>query len=222
MTINRNTKLAIGAILALTALAVIGGLIFRGEYATTQGATRTFTINDNFTSVRKVLVRTDSAKQIVTMGGGSEFVSQQWQTVGADPGGTLRDLIDDPNWRLELHGTLKVLTKDSYIGEHVIALEQHVVITPDSLVSEVHLKEPTARLKKYDMTTKFARDPQSGNTVVDLSLTQEILTHAPWFAHGIADRRVLASVEQTLANQEEAIRKVIAENIGDVPIFPLR
>ena len=121
-----------------------------------------------------------------------------------------------------MHGTLKVLTKDSYIGEHEIALEQHVVITPDSLVSEVHLKESTARLKKYDMTTKFGRDPQSGNTVVELALTQEILTDAPWFAHGIADRRVLASVEQTLANQEEAIRKVIAENIGDVPLFPLR
>jgi hypothetical protein len=58
--------------------------------------------------------------------------------------------------------------------------------------------------------------------VVDLALTQEILTDAPWFAHGIADRRVLASVERTLANQETAIRKVIAENIGDVPVFPLR
>ena len=222
MAISRNTKLAIGAIVAVTALAVVAGLVFRGEYATTQGATRSFTIDDNFTSVRKVLVRTDAAKQIVTMGGGSEFISQKWQTGGADPGGTLRDLIEDPNWRIELHGTLKVLTKDSYIGEHEIALEQHVVITPDSLVSEVHLKESTARLKKYDMTTKFGRDPQSGNTVVELALTQEILTDAPWFAHGIADRRVLASVEQTLANQEEAIRKVIAENIGDVPIFPLR
>jgi hypothetical protein len=55
-----------------------------------------------------------------------------------------------------------------------------------------------------------------------LALTQEILTDAPWFAHGIADRRVLASVEKTLENQEAAIRKVIADNIGDVPVFPLR
>jgi hypothetical protein len=222
MAINRNTKLAIGAILAVTALAVGAGVLFRGEYATTQGATRSFTIDDNFTGVRKVLVRTDAAKQIVTMGGGSEFVSQDWQTVGGDLGSNLRGLIEDPNWRLELRGKLKVLTKDDYIGEHVITLDQHVIITPDSLVSEVHLMEPTARLKKYDMTTQFGRDPQSGNTVVDLALTQEILTDAPWFAHGIADRRVLASVEQTLANQEEAIRKVIAENIGDVPLFPLR
>lgn len=222
MAISRNTKLAVGAILGVAALAVVGGLVFRGEYATTQGATRSFKIDDNFTGVRKVLVRTDSAKQIVTMGGGSTFVSQDWQTVGGDPGGTLRELIEDPNWRLELHGTLKVLTKDEYIGEHEISLDQRVVITPDSLVSEVHLKEPTARLKKYDMTTKFARDPQTGNTVVDLSLTQEILTDAPWFAHGIADRRVLASVERTLANQETAIRKVIADNIADVPLFPLR
>jgi hypothetical protein len=222
MTISRNTKFAVGAILGVTALAVAAGLLFRGEYATTQGATRTFAINDNFTSVRKVLVRTDSAKQIVTMGGGSTFISQDWRTVGGDVGSSLRQLIDDPNWRLELHGTLKVLTKDDYIGEHEIALDQHVVITPDSLVSEVRLKEPTARLKKYDMTTKFTRDPQTDNTIVDLALTQEILTDAPWFAHGIANRRVLASVERTLANQETAIRKVIADNIADVPLLPLR
>jgi hypothetical protein len=222
MAVSRNTKLAVGAILGVTALAVAAGLVFRGEYASTQGATRSFAINDNFTGVRKVLVRTDAAKQIVTMGGGSTFVSQDWQTVGGDPGGTLRDLIEDPNWRLELHGTLTVLTKDDYIGEHEIMLDQHVVITPDSLVSEVHLKEPTARLKKYDMTTSFKRNSQGGDTEVDLALTQEILTDAPWFAHGIADRRVLASVEKTLANQEAAIRKVIADNIGDVPLFPLR
>jgi hypothetical protein len=221
MAVSRNTKLAVGAILGVTVLAVVAGLLFRGEYATTQGATRSFRIDDNFTGVRKVLVRTDSAKQIVTMGGGSEFISQKWQTGGADVG-SLRQLVEDPNWRIELHGTLKVLTKDDYIGEHEITLDQHVVITPDSLVSEVHLKEPTARLKKYDMTTKFGRDPQTGNTIVDLALTQEILTNAPWFAHGIADRRVLASVERTLANQETAIRKVIADNIADVPLLPLR
>jgi len=222
MAVSRNTKLAAGGILGLVVLAVVAGLLFRGEYASTQGATRSFTISDNFTGVRKVLVRTDAAKQIVTMGGGSTFISQDWQTIGADPGGTLRELIEDPNWRLELRGTLKVLTKDDYIGEHEITLDQHVVITPDSLVSEVHLKEPTARLKKYDMTTSFKRNAQAGNTQVDLALTQEILTAAPWFAHGIADRRVLASVEKTLANQEAAIRKVIADNIGEMGILPLR
>lgn len=219
MTISRNTKWAIGAILGLVVVAVVGGLLFRGEYATTQSAQRQFRIDDNFTSVRKVLVRTDSAKQIVTMGGGSEFVSQKWENVGGELDAAR---LLDSNWRLELRGTLRVRTKDDYIGEHVIDLDQHVVITPDSLVSEVHLKEPTARLKKYEMTTSFKRDPQSGNALIDLALTQEILTDAPWFAHGIADRRVLASVERTLANQETAIRKVIADNIADVPLFPLR
>lgn len=219
MTISRNTKWTVGAILGLAAVAVVGGLLIRGEYATTQSAQRQFRIDDNFTPVRKVLVRTDAAKEIVTMGGGSEFVSQDWQTIGGDlePARLL-----ESNWRIELHGVLRVRTKDYYVGEHVIDLDQHVVITPDSLVSEVHLKEPTARLKQYEMTTSFKRDPQSGDTVVDLALTQEILTDAPWFAHGIADRRVLASVERTLANQETAIRKVISENIGDVPVFPLR
>jgi hypothetical protein len=72
------------------------------------------------------------------------------------------------------------------------------------------------------MKTHFDRDAETGKTKVSLELTQMILTHAPWFAHGIADRRVRESAERTLANQERAIRKLIAENIDDVPLFPLR
>ena len=59
------------------------------------------------------------------------------------------------------------------------------------------------------MTTSFDRDDATNESKVHLELTQEILTHAPWFAHGIADRRVRESAERTLANQESAIRKLL-------------
>jgi hypothetical protein len=72
------------------------------------------------------------------------------------------------------------------------------------------------------MQTRFHRDERTGKTSVDLELTQQILTDAPWFAHGIADRRVRESAETTLANQESALRTLIADNIVDVPLFPLR
>jgi hypothetical protein len=72
------------------------------------------------------------------------------------------------------------------------------------------------------MKTRFDRDPKTGNAVVTLELTQEIMTDAPWFAHWVADRRVHASAERTLANQENAIRQLIDENKNKIPIFPLR
>lgn len=215
MKLPRRWVFVLGGVAGLAA-AVVVGLLVRGEYATTQTARLSFTIDENFTDVRKILVRNDSAKQIVAMGGGSEFISQNWSAGG---GGVSLDLMD-PKWRLELHGTLRVRTLDPYIGEHEINLDQEVQITPDRLDSRVKLVEPGERLKRYDMTTTFSR--AGDKSQIDLELTQEILTDAPWFAHGIADRRVRASAEKTLANQETAIRRLIAEHIDDVPLLPLR
>jgi hypothetical protein len=186
------------------------------------------------------------------MGGDSEFVEQNWKNLNADTakediGEALLDLIasPDPSWKLQLEGTLKVRTLDEYIGRHVVTLHQDVVIEPDFLDSKVNLVEGTERLVGYAMSTRFSRDERSddsadasnrtsglgkllasasggGKTTIELSLTQEIITQAPWFAHRIADRRVRESVEQTLANQEQAIRQFIDENKNDLPVFPLR
>jgi hypothetical protein len=211
--------LAISAVLALLVVAVVGGLVFRGKYETTQTATRTFELEQNFTVVRKILVRKDGAKQIVTMGGGSEFLSQKWSGGDVDVE-SLTPL--DPKWDIDLEGTLRVRTNDDYVGVQDIALAQTVAIDPNSLHSEVKLKEPAERLRGYAMTTDFRRDDADKETRITLELSQTILTDCPWWAHRIADRRVLASVERTLANQETAIRKFIAENLDDVPLFPLR
>jgi hypothetical protein len=215
----RKLRWALGGAAVLAVVAVAAGLIFRGEYASVQAAKRSFTIEQDFTIVRKILVRKDAAKQIVAMGGTSEFIRQDWTSIGLDASSILDELVN-PDWKLELHGDLRVRTKDPYIGEHVIRLDQEVEITPDRLHSHVRLDDPAERLRQYNMTTHFERD--GGGSRVDLELKQEILTDAPWFAHGIADRRVLASVEQTLENQEAAIRRLIEENLDNVPVFPLR
>jgi hypothetical protein len=114
--------------------------------------------------------------------------------------------------KLELHGTLQVRSLDPYVGRHVITLRQTVKIDPDQLRSDIELERGSPRLREYEMTVWFVRDQAAGTTVVRQSLTQEILTDAPWFAHWIADRRVHGSVERALENQERAIREVIAEN----------
>ncbi len=226
MSEARNYKfllvLALGAAVALLATAIVAGLADPGEYETEQSATRSFTIDEDFTKVRKILVRKDGAKQLVTLGGGSVFRDQKWDQVGGDVE-SLKLL--DPEWTLTLHGVLQVTTEDDYIGEQDIDLVQDVRITPDLLDSVVKLANPAERLRDYEMRTHFERvEPAggAGTTRVELTLMQRIRTDAPWFAHGIADRRVKASVEKRLENQEAAIRKFIADNINDVPLLPLR
>jgi hypothetical protein len=205
-------------LLLVAGLAVVlAGLVFPGKYETEQSATRSFTIDQDFTVVRKILVRKDGAQQLVVMGGGSKFRDQTWDEATAE----LDPLPLPPDWRVELHGVLAVTTQDDYVGEQDIDLKQDVTITPDELHSVVDLAEPAERLRGYRMTTHFERGA-SGETRVELELSQTILTDAPWLAHGVADRRVRTSVERTLANQEAAIRRLVEENLDDVPLLPLR
>jgi hypothetical protein len=194
-------------LLGIAAL-VVAGFVFQGPYPSVQTVERSFVIDDDFSKVRKILVRTDATKQIVTMTGDCEFVDQHWDAVG---GGLDNLELRDLKWKLELHGTLVLRTRDPYIGEHEIELSQEVKIDPDQVISDVDLDHPTERLKQYEMTTWFSRNP-NGKTLVRQRLKQEIVTDAPWFAHFIADRRVYQSAERALENQEQAILRIIAEN----------
>ncbi len=231
MKLSRGIKFGLGLPLLVLMAAVAAGMIWRGEYPTEQTAQRSFVIEEDFTKVRKIMVRTNAAKEIVTMGGGSEFVEQQWDdgsaiAAGEDVGKKLlRNLLSgDPDWQLQLHGTLKVRTLDPYIsnnenGKNEVTLEQDVEIVPDHLQSDTKLVEGSGRLLDYAMTTRLEREDD--HTRVTLKLTQEINTDAPWFAHGIADRRVRASAERTLANQEDAMRRLIEENREKNWLLPL-
>jgi len=227
MKLSNSLKFAVGLPLLVFLVAVGAGLIWRGEYPTEQTAERNFVIEEDFTKVRKIMVRTDAAKEIVTMGGGSEFVEQRWEdgsaaVAGEDFGKKLLKnvLSSSPDWELKLQGTLKVRTLDEYIGKNVVTLKQDVEIVPDHLQSDTKLLKGSGRLLGYVMTTRLEREED--HTRVSLQLTQEINTNAPWFAHSIADRRVRASAERTLTNQEEAMRNLISENRDKNWLFPLK
>jgi len=214
-------------VLALLVIAVVAGFFVRGEYVTEQPVERTFTIAEGFTKVRKIMVRTNAAKEIVTMGGDSEFVSQQWEGGDLDlgdekigEGKLLKMLAGEADFRIDLTGELQVRTTDEYIGKNEVKLQQVVKITPDEIDSQVRLKKPGEKLLDYQMGTTLARDDQQ--TKVTLKLTQKIKTEAPWWAHSIADGRVHDSAAKTLENQERAMRELIDQNSEDVGVFPLK
>lgn len=225
MKTSRKAILGLGLPLLVIVVVIAAGLIWRGEYPTEQSAERTFVIEHDFTKVRKIMVRTEASKEIITMGGGSEFVEQQWEGGSANAGGEdfgeklLNLVVGDPDWQLKLSGSLKVRTLDDYIGKHVITLQQEVEITPDKINSEANLVQGSDRLLGYAMVTRLERE--ADHTLVTLRLEQEINTDAPWFAHAIADHRVLASIECTLKKQEIAMRELIEKHKDKKWLFPL-
>lgn len=211
---------------ALLVVGVVAGFFVRGEYVTEQTAERTFTIAEDFTKVRKIMVRNNAAKEIVTMGGDSEFIDQKWEGGDVDLGekkvgeGKLLDMLaGGGDWQIDLTGELQVRTTDEYIGKNEIKLQQVVKIVPDEIDSQVRLKKPGEKLLDYQMSTNLGRDEKQ--TKVTLMLTQKIKTEAPWWAHSVADRRVKASAAKTLENQEAAMRELIEEKGDDVGLLPL-
>lgn len=227
MTRSRKIWLWVALPLAIVVGVVVIGVIVGGEYTTEQTAEVSFTIDEDFTKVRKIMVRTNAAKEIVTMGGDSEFVEQTWEGGSAEAAGEgfgqalLQTVLSgDPDWQLKLHGTLKVRTLDDYVGKNVVTLEQDVEIVPDHLQSNTRLREGSERLLGYAMSTRLEREDD--HTRVDLKLTQKIKTDAPWFAHGIADRRVQASAARAVGNQQNAMRQLIENNRDKNWLFPLK
>jgi len=219
-------KLWIVGILVALIVAFVASWALSGEYESEQTVERSFVVHEDFTKVRKIMVRTNAAKKIITMGGTSEFVEQRWNegnvaTNSNNFGEAVLKTVfsSDPDWQLDLQGTLKVRTLDEYIGQEVVTLEQDVTIDPNAIVSKSNLIEGSERLLGYAMTTSLRREEE--HTRIDLQLTQKIKTHAPWFAHGIADRRVRASASRALEKQEEAMKQLIEENQDKSWVFPL-
>lgn len=192
------------AILAVALLA-ISMLVISNQYPTEQTATVEFHLPDDFAETRKILVRTGATKQIITMAGDNKFIEEKWSKVG----GSFNPFKP---MHLELHGTMKVQSNDEYVGKPIVELTQDTRIAADEVHSHAKMAKSGERLLDYDLVTHFLSDKDNGNTLVKLQLTQKILTKAPWFAHRIADRRVLASANQALLNQKQAIIKLMDEN----------
>jgi hypothetical protein len=214
--------LIIAAIVALFAASWVA----TAGYDSRQTVERSFVIDQDFTKVRKIMVRTNAAKEIITMGGTSEFVAQQWSggSLEAEDGNIgealLRAVISpDPGWQINLEGDLKVRTLDEYVGREVVTLKQNVAINPDFINSQTKLVKGSPRLLDYEMTTRLEREED--HTRVTLKLMQQIRTHAPWFAHPIADKRVAASAGNALKRQEAAMIKLIEDNKDQTWLLPL-
>jgi hypothetical protein len=204
---SRKVRWAVGLTLAAVALFVVS-IVVGGQYLCKQTAERSFVLDMDFRRIRRILMSTDANQQIITLTGDSQFLNETWTPVGG--GINLNPL--DPSWTLELRGDLHVRTLDEYVGREEIDLTQNVKIESKQLVSRTDLKRGSARLKGYNMVTRYVPEADSSKTRVEQRLTQEVLTHAPWFAHGIADSRVYGSAYDSLVRQEAAIRKVIDDN----------
>ena len=184
-----------------------------------------YRIEEPFPRVRKIMVRTNAVKDVVGMSK-SEFIDQEWDALSFDIGQLLRD----PEWEIAGKGRLKVLTKDPYVGEHLITLLQDVQVRQGTIEVVTALETPTDRLREYRVESHFgsALSAESGSglagpqdaTLVRSSLLLTIATRTPLVWRSVALRRVHDAARESLAAQETAIQKVVAENRDSLLLLP--
>ena len=205
---KRSRKILIGmggaAVLAFAALA-ISMLVISNQYPTTQTVVRSFTLPDNFTKVRGILISSNATKQIIVLAQDNEFLDEKWTALKPE-----KDA-------LVMNAQLKVRSRDDYVDRPVVQLSQVVTIRPDEILSDIKMNGSSTKLLEYQIVTHYTRNEKDKNTKVDLRLTQRIVTTAPWFAHAIADDRVRASAERQLVHQERAIRELIEKAPAEKP-----
>ena len=207
-----------GFLVLVAALLAASTLVVSNDYPTTQTAEMSFNLPDDFSKVRSILMRTEATKQIIILAGDNEFLDERWDNL--TPSLNLTRILN-PQLNLELKASLKVRSRDDYIERPVVTLKQVVKITSEEVLSDIRLDEGSDRLWQYELITHYTRNEEENNTRVDLRLTQEILTTAPWFAHWIADNQVYASAERQLVNQKRAIRQLIEENRDKGGLLPI-
>ena len=199
-------------IVAASAL-VVGTLIWTalgGHYVADVTVKRTFSIARPFTSLRKIMVRTDAAKQIMNAGANSTVISQEWDGHNFKLD---RLSIRNPEWRIDATGNLKVRIQNHYLGSKIIDFSQNVTITPDQIDSIVNLKKPEGQLLGYKVTIEMSAD--GSTSLINQSLNLKIDTPAPWFAHWFARKRVRIAARKTLLAQEKHIKDAAEKHRGE-------
>jgi hypothetical protein len=198
--------LAVGSV-----LAILGGgaayILWPVEYVSTQTVEHTFTIDDDFTHVRKIFVHTNAVKRIIGLTN-SEFVDQDWFNKHLSLEGILR-----PSWSVTANGRLQVETNNDYIGHHLLTLSQNCYLNRDVMRTTTQLVKGTDRLRGYEQVSEFSR--AGGQTQVTVRLTLEIKADVPSLAKSIVNRRVRAAAEESLAKTEQSVRKIVADNANE-------
>ena len=170
---------------------------------------RTFTIDMPFVPLRKILVQTDAAKEIMNAGEHSKLISK---TENNREGHVDNLLAPFQSWEGSEVNALIIQINDPYIGERKAAFTQHVSITPGSIHSLIKLDKPEGPLLGYTVNTKISGDGKISK--FETTLEMKIDTPAPWFAHWYARMRVRSSLRRTLRAQEDNIKAAVEKHRG--------
>jgi len=168
-----------------------------------------FVIEEDFTRVKKILIRTNAVERMAELNG-AVIEDSQWQnaTVG---------MVRLTQWDVIAEGTLRVRVKQQGFSG-VLYLKQKTFIGKDKVDTVLTLKEPHPPLQSYVDHLVFQRQ-RDGTTLVTIHLQMDVAKKIPEMFHNYMDRLVLEGV--VLTKTEHELRAIVEEYRGQRIIIPI-
>ena len=171
---------------------------------------RSFTLDMPFVPLRKILVNTDAAKDIINAGEHSTLISK---TTNSREGHLNNILAPLQSWEGSEVNALMLRITDPYIGTRDAAFTQHVSVTPGSIHSVIELDKPEGPLLFYKITTQISGD--GSGSKFETTLEMKFDTPAPWLTHWYARMQVRRAMRRTLRAQETQIKGAVEKHRGE-------
>lgn len=200
----------------VAAAIILAAVVFTHLHQVRVKDRHSFTLDCDFETVRKVIVRTNAAERLLEASH-ARIVSQDWKgfALGADK-------IIRPNWVLDTSGTFTIEVSVPSLGTRTIVMGQTVHITNTKMILCSKLKSNADELKDYQIIMKLW---QSGDkTEVELLQYTAVEVRVPrtqgW--RDELERLVAQNSRASLEGIEVVFRQIVEDYRGKRFIIPIR
>ena len=210
-----KTQISLGSLIVLTFLAMVGFHFFVPRHASSSKKVLTYTIDQPFDRVRKILIKTDSLEEIV-QGQHGEVLHQEWYNlnVSADR------IFGGEGWDINGSGTFVVRTEDPDAGELVLHFHQTVEITKTGMTSRSWLVSPVGNLKAYE--TIIVMKGKGEHTEVVNTVYLQYERRLPQRYIQYMDGRVAESASNAVVKSREGMLRLINKYRDKRFIIPIK
>jgi len=199
----------LGFVVVFGLYVLIAAKVVDHHYVVDLSHSHTFTIEMPFVPLRKILVQTNAAREIMNAGEHSKLISK---TEVHREGHVNHILAPFQSWEGSEVNALSVQISDPYIGKRTAAFTQNVSVTPGSIHSVIKLNKPEGPLLGYTVTTNIGGEGKASK--FETTLGMKIDTPSPWLTHWFARMRVRSTLRHTLRAQEEQIKAAVEKHRG--------
>jgi hypothetical protein len=176
-------------------------------------------INQDFNTVRKVLVLNDCIEEIISQQHG-ELLNNEWEKFNI----TINKILG-LKWEFDGVANLTVKFKDPHAGNLILFLKQEIYIRNNLIENKIYLEKPVGALEQYNVHMRLTPDESGSKTKIEMTVSLQYSRNLPVTHIKYMDKKVQNAADHNYNNGIEAIKMIVEKNknrLFSIPIRPSR